>query len=247
MLGVLSQTDLLSLSAGVGASDLARLQYVGGEPRDAPPLSLRSSSVGAALPERRPLIAVPAAAPLPEAAALMLHHGVHTLPVVALPGEGHGGASAEQALALPQPPQLLGVVSRADILRAVLEAAEAEQDVIAPEATPQEAAGAWHVQRLEHQRAPPQPGGAAPAARYYAQTVQPAKGGSGYVRTARWGRVGGAREKKSGGSAPQREDAYASFADAEAVLQAATRAKLRKGYALVRDERSSAAAAEGAR
>jgi len=126
VLGVLSQTDLLSLAAGgSAAADLARLQYVGGEPRDAPPLTL-NARVCQALPAGAPLAAVPPAAPLPEAAALMLSRGMHTLPVI-----DAAGASAEVAEAAAAehsaPPRLLGVVSRADILLAVLAAADQEQ------------------------------------------------------------------------------------------------------------------------
>ena len=123
VLGVLSQTDLLPLAAGgTAAADLARLQYVGGEPRDVPPIAL-SGRVRNALTIGAPLAAVPPAAPLPEAAALMLFRGLHTLPVVDVPG-----ASAECAEHVAAPPRLLGVVSRADILLAVLAAAEQEQD-----------------------------------------------------------------------------------------------------------------------
>ena len=123
MLGVLSQTDLLPLAAGgTAAADLARLQYVGGEPRDAPPLSM-SGRVRQALPTGAPLAAVPPAAPLPEAAALMLFRGKHMLPVVDVPG---ASAEAAEHAAAP-PPRLLGVVSRADILLAVLAAADQEQ------------------------------------------------------------------------------------------------------------------------
>jgi CBS-domain-containing membrane protein len=126
VLGVLSQTDLLPLAAGgTAAADLARLQYVGGEPRDAPPLTL-NARVCQALPAGAPLAAVPPAAPLPEAAALMLSRGMHTLPVI-----DAAGASAEVAEAAAAehsaPPRLLGVVSRADILLAVLAAADQEQ------------------------------------------------------------------------------------------------------------------------
>jgi CBS domain-containing protein len=126
VIGLLSQTDLLSLAAGDSASaDLARLQYVAGEPRDAPPLTLRGA-VRAALPRGAPLAAVPPAAPLPEAAALMLARGLHTLPVVDVPGDS--AEVAEHAADAESPPRLLGVVSRTDILRAVLAAADREQD-----------------------------------------------------------------------------------------------------------------------
>jgi CBS domain-containing protein len=278
--GMLSQTDLLPLAAGSASSataDLARLQYVCGEPRDAPPLSLRTGqcTAGAALPPGRPLIAVPRNAPLPEAAALMLHHGLHTLPVVAPHSEEEEeeddeavrqhwrsrGASAEQAEAQDEgapPPRLLGVVSRADILRAVLAAAEREDGgsssngaagltltVIAQPLPPAPAppappapprSGAWRVQRLEQRR-----GG---VARFYEQRIERSCDGLGgsFVRTARWGRVGAASDTAAAGAAashgrpPRLSDYHASAQAASAALDAVTAAKLRQGYVVVSDE-----------
>jgi CBS domain-containing protein len=246
VLGLLSQTDLLPLAAGNASSataDLARLQYVCGEPRDAPPLSLRPRACTArdALPAARQLVAVPPNAPLPEAAALMLHHGLHTLPVIA-PHRGDGeeseeeeeeeeeqhwrsrGASAEQAAAAAAaaccaPPRLLGVVSRADILRAVLEAAQREEggggEGISSGMSGGGSGGGVTLTPVPRP-APPSPlppllpprrRGAtwrvqrleqrsAAAPRFYEQRVQRSAGGAGgsFVRTARWGRVGSAAD-----------------------------------------------------
>ncbi len=274
---MLSQTDLLSLSAGASsaAADLARLQYVAGEPRDAPPLSLGSSTVGEAMAPAAPLVSVLPAAPLPEAAALMLHHGVHTLPVVEpAPAAEDADASADEAPERdaivdglqPQPrgpgraPRLLGAVSRTDILRAVLAAAEGGGESAAalqqsqdawepPGVPPRSGATPWRAQRLEE--AQPAAGarrrrgsgdgdaaasGAAsapPARRFYEQAVEAAPPGhSGFARTVRWGRVGGTATQR----ALRPQDCFATFEAAAAVMEAATRAKLRRGYALVSDE-----------
>ena len=88
--------------------------------RRAPPLRLLASSVGAALPAA-PLVAGAPSAQLSDAAALMLRSALHTLPVV----EAAPPASDANAAPPPPPPRLLGVVSRVDLLRAALAAADA--------------------------------------------------------------------------------------------------------------------------
>ena len=107
--GVLSQTDLLSLSSEVPAAqpDLARLQYRNGEPREGPLLSMHDSTANDAMSTIN-LITVRPDLPISEAAKLMLQHGVHMLPVTR-EDDANGKSGA-----------MVGVVTRTDILHAVL-------------------------------------------------------------------------------------------------------------------------------
>ena len=235
--GVLSATDLLSLSAEVPSAqpDLARLQYRSGQLRDGPPLSMHASVAAEAMAS--PAVTVRPDLPVSEASRLMLQHGVHMLPVTsdAAAAESYGGRPSGH---------VIGVVTRSDVLRCVVARATEEwlekqqgQPPGAKEPAGDSCDEAVLCHRLFHRIRVTDDATDRKGVQWYSQVLEIA-GGSGYVLHIKHGRVGEDR-------APTTRKPL-QFADLEAALAQMDRmkaAKLRGGYAVVREDMPKRAAA----
>ena len=229
--GVLSATDLLSLSAEVPSAqpDLARLQYRSGQLRDGPPLSMHTSIAAEAMAS--PAVTVRPDLPVSEASRLMLQHGIHMLPVTSADVDaatGYGGRPSGQ---------VIGVVTRSDVLRSVVARATEEwlekqqgQPPGAEEPAADSCDEAVLCQRLFHRIRITDDATDRKGVQWYSQVLKIA-GGSGYVLHVKYGRVGEDR-------APTTRKPL-QFADMEAAIAQMERmkaAKLHAGYAVVRED-----------
>jgi CBS domain-containing protein/predicted DNA-binding WGR domain protein len=231
--GVLSATDLLSLSAEVASAqpDLARLQYRSGQLRDGPPLSMHRSVAAEAMAS--PAVTVRPDLPVSEASRLMLQHGVHMLPVTSsdADAESNGGRPTGS---------VIGVVTRTDVLRSVVARATEEwlekqqgqppgaEEPVADSCV--EACGVVLCQRLFHRLRITQGATDRKGVSWYSQVLESA-GGGGYELRVKYGRVGEDRAPTT--RKPQQ------FTDLEAAMAHMDRmkeAKLRAGYAVVRED-----------
>jgi CBS domain-containing protein/predicted DNA-binding WGR domain protein len=230
LVGVLSSTDLLSLAAPEPAAqpDLARLQYRNGELRDSAPLSLQHSVAADAM--SAPVTTIASNLPVAEASRVMLAKGYHVLPVTC----------AEL------PSKVVGIVTRGDVLRAVVNRAAASwaREGVPPElvaeapemvATASRQPAALRHQRLELEDEK--------SHKFYEQTIT-YEPGRGYLYGARWGRKGSKGMARAGW--PGTKDWFSSYGDASAVLKKTEAQKRSKGYWVASDDTLPVAVLEAA-